>query len=118
MDYAFINEVSMLLCHDMYKKVFKWLKLLIFMMHLLVGKTLYLLEILQLPPVNGRECALLYSGTIGVYAHSSLSIFNQESAIGKALWHQITTVVTLRENMHQSIQSENDAKFCRVLENM
>lgn len=72
----------------------------------------------QLPPVNGRECALLYSGTISVYAHSSLSIFNQESAIGKALWHQITTVVTLRENMHQSIQSENDAKFCRVLENM
>jgi len=42
----------------------------------------------------------------------------QESAIGKALWHQVTTVVILRENMRQKSQSPEDAKFRKALENM
>jgi len=42
----------------------------------------------------------------------------QESAIGKALWHQVTTVVILHENMRQKTQSEEDAKLRTALENM
>jgi len=50
----------------------------------------------QLPPVIGREHAALYSGTVG---KNATSLRDQEAAIGKALWHQVTTVVILHQNM-------------------
>ena len=40
------------------------------------------------------------------------------AAIGKALWHQVTTVVILRENMRQKLQTVEDAKFHKTLGNM
>jgi hypothetical protein len=69
----------------------------------------------QLPPVNG---ASLYSGSVGTQLTSGLDDYGQESAIGKALWHQITTVVILHENMRQRHQSQDDAKLRTALENM
>jgi hypothetical protein len=42
----------------------------------------------------------------------------QESAIGKALWHQVTTVVILRQNMRQKTQSQQDAQLRTALVNM
>jgi PIF1-like helicase len=69
----------------------------------------------QLPPVNG---ASLYSGSVGTQLTSGLDNMGQESAIGKALWHQITTVVILRQNMRQKHQSPEDAKLRTALENM
>jgi hypothetical protein len=36
---------------------------------------------------------------------------DQESAIGKILWHQITTVVILTQNMRQTEMSEDDKKL-------
>jgi len=50
----------------------------------------------------GGEVRSLYSGSIGTQIYSGLSHYGQESAIGKALWHQVTTVVILRENMRQN----------------
>ena len=47
-----------------------------------------------------------------------MKIQTQEAAIGKALWHQVTTVVILRENMRQKRQSPEDAKLRTALENM
>jgi len=47
-----------------------------------------------------------------------MTISEQEAAIGKALWHQVTTVVILRQNMRQKSQSPEDAKFRQALENM
>ena len=47
-----------------------------------------------------------------------MGVKQQEATIGKALWHQITTVVILRQNMRQNTQSEDDAKFRTALENM
>ena len=72
----------------------------------------------QLPPVGGGESISPYSGSIGTQIYSGLSYYGQESAIGKALWHQVTTVVLLRENMRQKLQSLEDAKFCKALEHM
>ena len=34
------------------------------------------------------------------------------------MWHQVTTVVILRENMRQKLQSSEDKKFHKALENM
>jgi len=69
----------------------------------------------QLKPVFGSP---LYSQTVGTSVDASMSIRSQQSAIGKALWHQITTVVILRQNMRQNTQSAEDAKFRSALENM
>ena len=57
----------------------------------------------------------LYSRTIGAIATDMKS---QEEAVGKALWHQVTTVVILRENMRQKKQSTEDGKLRTCLENM
>src|ERR1700721_3585160 len=69
----------------------------------------------QLPPVGG---ASLYSGTVGTQVDSALKPHYQEASIGKALWHQITTVVILRQNMRQTLQTENDEAFRTALSNM
>ena len=42
----------------------------------------------------------------------------QKETIAKAIWHQFTTVVILKKNMRQNVQTENDAKLCKALENM
>src|ERR1700689_4758170 len=69
----------------------------------------------QMPPVFGSP---LYSGTVGTQLMSHMTVQGQEAAIGKALWHQVTTVVILRKNMRQKTQSEKDAKLRSALENM
>ncbi|KIM77534.1 hypothetical protein PILCRDRAFT_47397, partial [Piloderma croceum F 1598] len=70
----------------------------------------------QLPPAMGK--APLYSGTVGTRTHSRMSISDQESAIGKALWHQVTIVVILRQNMRQKGITEEDIKLQTALENI
>ena len=46
------------------------------------------------------------------------SLYGQQAAIGKALWHQVTTVVILRQNMRQHTKSVEDAQFHEALSNM
>ncbi|KAK0197648.1 hypothetical protein F5146DRAFT_920415 [Armillaria mellea] len=69
----------------------------------------------QLPPVIGAENAALYRPDNGMYATNKKS---QEAALGKAIWHQVTTVVILRQNMRQNMQSTNDASMRTALSNM
>ncbi len=69
----------------------------------------------QLPPVPGGKSKSLYSRTIGALG---TLLASQEEAIGKALWHQITTVVILRQNMRQRTQSKQDGQLRMALENM
>ncbi|KIM72333.1 hypothetical protein PILCRDRAFT_39077, partial [Piloderma croceum F 1598] len=69
----------------------------------------------QLQPVTG---ATLYSTNVGTKLASRMSVKKQEETIGKALWHQITTVVILRENMRQKTQTPEDTKLHTALENM
>ncbi len=69
----------------------------------------------QLSPVMG---SLLYDGNVERYVNSRMSVRNQETVIGKVLWHQITTVVILIQNMRQKTQTEADGKLRTALENM
>ena len=111
-DFIFLDEVSMLSCHDLYRICAQIARA--FNIHdLPFGRKniIFAGDFAQLPPVGSRESSSLYSGTIGTYAHSCLTVYSQELAIGKALWHQVTTVVILRENMHQSQQSKEDNNF-------
>jgi len=69
----------------------------------------------QLPPVVGHS---LFSGNIGTQLDSAPTVADQEAAIGKALWHQITTVVILKQNMRQKTQSPEDAALRTALVNV
>ncbi|KAF8579433.1 hypothetical protein K439DRAFT_1648495 [Ramaria rubella] len=68
----------------------------------------------QLPPISQYT---LYSGSIGTNKLQGVNEI-QEATIGKAAWHQFTTVVILRENMRQKSQSPEDGKLWRALQNM
>ncbi|KAF8588309.1 hypothetical protein K439DRAFT_1645512 [Ramaria rubella] len=69
----------------------------------------------QLPPISQHT---LYSGSIGTKKLQGVTNEIQEATIGKAAWHQFTTVVILRENMRQTTQSPEDGKLHRALQNM
>ena len=115
-EYVFFDEVSMLSARDLYRinlqlsKVFD-------VAHAPFGglNLVFSGDFAQLPPAVGGEHVSLYSRTIGTV---STDMKSQEEAVGKALWHQITTVVILRENMRQTKQSAEDGKLRTCLENM
>src|SRR5882762_448743 len=68
----------------------------------------------QLPP-PGRSPSL-YSQTIGSVLHTTHSHNIQKWTIGKSLWHQVTVVVILHQNMCQKLQTAGDAKFRKATE--
>ena len=115
-DYIFLDEVSMLACHEMYKISSQLAKAL--NIHNIPYGGINMIfsgDFAQLPPVGG---ATLYSGHVGTEPDSGLKPHLQEAALGKALWHQVTTAVILRENMRQISQTMEDAKFRTALVNM
>ena len=116
-DYIFLDEVSMLSCCDMYK-ISKQAARARGVHHEPFGGIYFIFagDFAQLPPA--RSGPPLYSGGIGTQVHSGQTMQGQESAIGKALWHQVTTVVILRQNMRQAEQTVEDAKLRTALENM
>ncbi|KAE9409077.1 hypothetical protein BT96DRAFT_769403, partial [Gymnopus androsaceus JB14] len=69
----------------------------------------------QLPPVSGSP---LYNPLLNINGTSRMSISDQKLAMARALWHQVMTVVILRQNMRQKTQSPEDAKLRQALENM
>jgi len=68
----------------------------------------------QLPPIGSIP---LY-GYVKTKSHSRMSLKDQERLIGKAIWHQVNTVVILRKNMRQQIQTIEDLQLRKCLENM
>lgn len=115
-NYIFLDEVSMLSCHDLYKISAQIAKARNIMDVPFGGiNMIFAGDFAQLPPVGGDS---LYSGSVGTSVQASQTARGQQSAIGKALWHQVTTVVILRQNMRQKTQTPDDAKLRKALENM
>jgi hypothetical protein len=116
-DYIFLDEVSMLSCRDLYKISSQCAKARREHNEPFGGiNFIFAGDFAQLPPA--RSGAPLYSGSVGTQVDSGQWIGGQEAAIGKALWHQVTTVVILRQNMRQDKQSPEDTKMRTALENM
>ncbi len=110
--YVFIDEVSMISCQDLYKISARLAQLTNENEEAFGGMNMIFAgDFAQLPPVG--RCIYLYGRV-----NDSSSIIGQKNAIGKALWHQTTTVVILQENMRQTSQTQDDTKFRTVLENM
>ena len=118
-DIIFFDEVSMLSCIDMYK-ICERLALATGNEGAAFGgiNIIFAGDFAQLPPVIGKESAALYSGSVGVGDINAVTQNGQQEAMGKAMWHQIDTVVILRQNMRQKTQSEKDSKLRQALENM
>jgi hypothetical protein len=116
-DYIFLDEVSMISCRDMYKISAQAAKARGVHDEPFGGiNFIFAGDFAQLPPA--RSGGPLYAGSVGTQLQSGQSVEQQESAIGKALWHQITTVVILRQNMRQARQTLEDANLRTALENM
>ena len=114
-DYIFLDEVSMLSCQDMYRISAQLSKALNVFDEPFGGLNfIFAGDFAQLPPAGATP---LY-GAVKTKSNSKTSVRNQYSAIGKAIWHQVTTVVILRKNMRQQHQSVEDSKLRVCLENM
>lgn len=108
----FIDEVSMISCFDLYKISAQLSQLLDSHDEPFGGMNMIFAgDFAQLPP-PGKAVSLY-----GRVSNSS-TIVGQKAAIGKALWHQTTTVVILRQNMRQKSQTPDDARLRVALENM
>ena len=115
-EYVFFDEVSMLSARDMYQINLQLSKVFDVAHASFDGLNLVFSgDFAQLPPAVGGEHVSLYSRIIGTVATDMKS---QEEAVGKALWHQVTTVVILHENMRQKKQGTDDGKLRTCLENM
>lgn len=110
--YIFIDEVSMISCLDLYR-ISEQLSLLLNNADEPFGgvNIIFAGDFAQLPPV---------SRSVSLYGrvHDSSTVVGQKNAIGKALWHQTTTVVILRKNMRQKSQTHDDTLLRTALENM
>lgn len=111
--YIILDEVSMLSCGDM-KNISEMLSRV---HHNQVDpfggfNIIFAGDFAQLPPVGGKA---LFDCEVGFDGKSQLT---QRAALGRMLWHQVTTVVILRENMRQIGMSAEDKQFRRALENM
>jgi len=116
MQYIFLDKLSMLSCRDMYLISARLAKVMNNLDTPFRGvNMIFVGDFAQLPPVIGQQHASLYSWTTGKQA---TSLWDQEAAISKALWHQVTTVVILHDNMRQQTQSPEDVRFCEALANM
>lgn len=69
----------------------------------------------QLEPVKG---ASLFSTSYGTHTEFGSNSLEQECTLGKALWHQVNTVVILNQNMRQTLQTKEDAQLRKVLKNI
>jgi len=116
-DYIFLDEVSMISCRDMYKISAQAAKARGVYDEPLGVSTLYLL--VTLLSYLLLELEQLYTLVMLVQLwDAGKSIDRQEAAIGKALWHQITTVVSPSSEHETGKQTPEDAKLRTALENM
>ena len=90
-DYIFLDEISMVACHELYQ-ISASLAKARNMTEVPFGglNMIFAGDFAQLKPVFGSP---LYSQTVGTSVDASMSVRSQQSAIGKALWHQITTSI-------------------------
>ena len=115
-DYIFIDEIFMIACYELY----------VISSHLsqvenihdipFGGKNMILAgDFAQLPPTQGEA---LYSNSVDIIQDYKGPIRDQENTIGKLLWHRMTTVVILTENMRQKTQTADDASWHTAFINM
>lgn len=117
-EYVFIDEISMVDCLSLYN-ISAQMNLAMRMDDVaFAGKSMIFAgDFAQLPPLHTAGPAL-YSALVSSTIHTTNSVSTQKKSIGKALWHQFTVVVLLKQNMRQKSQSDEDARFRKLLMNL
>ena len=96
-EYVFLDEVSMLSCHELFCLSLRMIQITSDDNSVFGGFNMICAgDFAQLPPPMGREASSLYSRKIGAQSNITKE---QHASLGKAFWHQFMTVVILRENM-------------------
>ncbi|PPQ65718.1 hypothetical protein CVT26_000335 [Gymnopilus dilepis] len=114
-NYIIFDEISMVPCHDLYKISARFCEIKNNPDEIFGGLNIIVLgDFAQLSPVGGTS---LYSGE-AMRLPARPTTTDQEGFLGRAIWHQFTTVVMLVQNMRQLQQSEEDARFRTCLTNM
>jgi hypothetical protein len=99
-DYIFMDEISMIDCVNLYNISKQMCIALNNEFDPFGGKNvIFAGDFAQLPPVSVGQA--LYSQKVNSVIHTTMSHVEQEAALGKAIWHQFTIAVILRENMRQ-----------------
>ncbi|KNZ74291.1 hypothetical protein J132_07341 [Termitomyces sp. J132] len=111
-----IDRIPMLLCTNVYC-ISACLSQINGKPHLQFGgmNMVFAGDFAQLPSVAGKENGSLYSWKVCVRLYN---IQNQQAASGKAVWHQVTTIIILHQNMRQIAQSDEDKALRTSLINM
>lgn len=116
-EYIFLDEISMVDCHALYSICSKMCKAMVNDGEPFGGINMICAgDFAQLAPAMNHPS--LYSSKIHSVVNTTHSHKEQEESIGKAIWHQFTTVVILRQNMRQKTQTACDAQFRTALDNM
>lgn len=116
--YVFMDEISMVDCNDFYHISAQMSRALNIHTEAFGGMNMIVAgDFAQLPPISTKGPAL-YSHNVSTILSTTNSAREQNASMGKALWHQFSVVVMLRQNMRQKTQSVRDAKFRTALENM
>ncbi|PBK66196.1 hypothetical protein ARMSODRAFT_989544 [Armillaria solidipes] len=68
----------------------------------------------QLPPISSESWSLYRK----LHGYLVTSKSGQDRTLRKGLWHQINTVVILRQNMRHKLQTPDDRRLRTALENM
>lgn len=113
-EYIFMDEVSMLACHELHQ-ISARLANVLNVHDTPFGGMNMIFDFAQLAPTGG---APLYSNKILDNCNAGMKPKDQENVLGKILWQQITTVVILKENMRQTSETVDDQRFRTALTNM
>ncbi|KAJ2914233.1 hypothetical protein MD484_g6191, partial [Candolleomyces efflorescens] len=115
-DYIFIDEVSMISCHDFFC-IDLQCKYISGLLEMPFGGFNMVLagDFAQLPPARPHS---LYSSGVSRSQIKGQKPKEQEETLGLLMWHQFVTVVILKTNMRQAGESPQDTKLRNALERM
>lgn len=115
-EYIFLDEVSMLGCHELHNISSRLAHVANIHDQPFGGMNMIFAgDFAQLPPTGGKQ---LYSRAVSKVQWPEDSPHDQENTMGMSLWHQITTVVMLVQNMRQRTASTEDNYLRQALVNM
>ncbi|KAJ3570418.1 hypothetical protein NP233_g4408 [Leucocoprinus birnbaumii] len=112
--YIFIDEISMIACHEMFSISRRLAEITNDHDHPFGGLSMIFAgDFAQISPAIGKALYEKLPPVVGRMTSRA-----QENMLGKFFWQQVTTVVILKENMRQRVQSVNDEKLQLTLGNM
>ena len=115
-DYIFLDKILMVVCHELYAISTCLLMVTkVFDLQFRGKNMIFIGDFAQLLSMTGVS---LYNNAVSGMLDMNMSVRQQENTISKLLWQQVTTIIILKENMHQTEPGDANTKLRTALENM